>query len=73
MNAAITKKFFSVTDAATRADILKNIAAHYGISTDEALVEVTDDEAESLLDYITGPMRSAALALYRRHGLPIGA
>ncbi len=71
MNATTTKKFFSLTDAATRMDILKNIAAHYGISTDEALAEVTDDEAESLLDYVTGPMRHATLALYRRHGLPI--
>lgn len=71
MNANVTKRFFSVTDAAVRADVLKNIAAHYGISTDEALAEVTDDEAESLLDYVTGPMRAGVLALYRRHSLPI--
>ena len=70
-NATITKTFFALTDAATRADVLKNIAAHYGISTDEAFAEVTDDEAESLLDYITGPMRAATLALYRRHNLPL--
>ena len=36
-----------------------------------ALAEVTDDEAEFLLDYVTGPMRHATLALYRRHGLAI--
>ena len=68
-NAETTKTFFAKTDAATQADILKNIADHYGISSEEALAEVTDDEAESLLDYVTGPMRAATLALYYRHNL----
>lgn len=70
-NADITRKFFSLTDAATKSAILKNIAGHYQITPAEALAEVTDPDAECLLDYITGPTRAGALALYRRHGLPL--
>lgn len=70
-NADITRKFFTLTDAATKAAVLQNIAGHYQISTAEALAEVTDPDAECLLDYITGPARAGALALYRRHGLPL--
>lgn len=68
-NAAITKKFFAAIDAETKTEILTNIAKHYGISEDAALAEVTDDEAEHLLDYVTGPMRSAASVIMQRHGL----
>jgi hypothetical protein len=67
-NAAITKKFFAAIDAKTKTEILANIAKHYGISQDAALAEVTDDEAEHLLDYVTGPMRGAASVIMQRHG-----
>ena len=68
-NAAQTIKFFGLTDGATKNRILDNIAKHYGITRDAAYVEVTDEEAESLLDYITGPERGAAMVLMQRHGL----
>lgn len=69
MNATITKKFFAATDAKTKAAVLDNIASHYGITPAEAEEEVTDDEAESLLDYVTGPVRAATHVLMKRHGL----
>lgn len=69
MNATITKKFLAATDAKTKASILDNIASHYGITPAEAEEEVTDDEAESLLDYVTGPVRTATHVLMKRHGL----
>jgi len=68
-DAAITKKFFSVTDAKTKSDVLKAIAKHYGISPEQAFDEVTDDEAEHLLDYLTGAVRTATSLLMKRHGL----
>jgi hypothetical protein len=69
MNAAITKAFFAATDAKTKSEILASIAKHYGISESQALEEVTDDEAESLLDYLTGNIRSATSLLMKRHGI----
>lgn len=66
-NAQTNAKFLSSTDAATRAAVLANIAKHYGITSDEAYAEVTDEEAEHLLDYVTGPQRAATSALMQLH------
>lgn len=68
-NAQNTKAFFAVTDSKTKAKVLANIAGHYGISQADALVEVTDDEAESLLDYMTEPARAAVSVLLQKHRL----
>jgi len=65
-NAQANAKFLSSTDAATRAAVLANIAKHYGITGDEAYDEVTDEEAEHLLDYVTGPQRAATSVLMQR-------
>lgn len=67
-NAAITAAFFRVVDKRTKADILANIATHYGITPAAAESEVTHQEAEHLLDYVTGPVRAAASLMMRRHG-----
>jgi hypothetical protein len=61
--------FLSATDATTRRDVLGNIAQHYGITAQEALAEVTGPEAEHLLEYLTGSVRSATSVLMRRHAL----
>lgn len=68
-NAEITRKFFGLTDRRTINKILDKIAAHYGITRMEAMNEVMDDEAESLLDYVTGAERTATSLLMKRHGL----
>ena len=68
-NAQINAKFLAATDAATKAAVLANIAKHYGITSDEAYAEVTEDEAEHLLDYMTGPQRAATSLLMKRHAL----
>ncbi len=72
-NGKITAAFLNSTDAATKNDILLNIAIHYGISTQEVLEEVTDEEAESLLDYVTGSMRSSVSVLMQKftYGLKV--
>lgn len=64
-----TKEFLAATDEKCRAAILKNIADHYGITSEAAFAEVTDPDAEHLLDYVTGPMRAAVSVIMERHGL----
>lgn len=66
-NAQINQAFFAATDAKTKADVLANIANHYGITSAEAYEEVTAEEAEHLLDYVTGPTRAAVSVLMQRH------
>jgi hypothetical protein len=61
-------KFFQVIDQVTRDEILTAIAAHYGVSSEEAFSEVTDSQAEPLLEYMVGPQRAATSALMQRHG-----
>lgn len=62
-------RFLALVDPATKADILNNIARHYGISLSEAFAEVTDMGAEHLLDYVTGPMRAATSVLMQKYNL----
>ena len=64
-----TKFFLGSIDSETRNAIISNIANHYGISESQALAEVTDDEAASLLDYLTGITRTATSLLMKRHGI----
>jgi len=68
-NAATTKAFFIATNRATVNMVLDNIAAHYGISRADAFTEVTDVDAESLLDYVTGHARAATSVIMQKHGL----
>ena len=68
-NQAINKSFLSVVDAKTSDEVLSAVAKHYGITKEEALEEVTHEDAEHLLDYLTGPVRTAASVLMQRHGL----
>ena len=65
-NAQINTKFLAATDAATKEAILANIAKHYGITSAEAYAEVTDEEAEHLLDYVTGNERAAVSLMMKR-------
>ena len=46
--------------------VLSNIANHYGISNEDAKNEILDEEAESIMDYITGSTRSAISVIYQR-------
>lgn len=68
-NAQKTYSFLRNADAGTRASIIDNIAAQYGISSSEVLDEVTAIGAEHLLDYLTGSVRSATSVLMQRAGL----
>jgi hypothetical protein len=63
----LNHNFLSLIDIRTRQAILKNIADHYGISMEQAYREITDEDAEHLLDYVTGPTRYAVQALMKRY------
>lgn len=67
-NGSINQEFLAKIDAGSKSKILANIANHYGITVGHALSEVTDADAEHLLDYMTGPERTAASVLMKRHG-----
>jgi hypothetical protein len=65
-NATLTSLFLNSTDLKVKNEILTNIANHYGISIEQAYEEVTDEDAESLLDYLTGSIRSSVSVLIQR-------
>lgn len=68
-NAQINARFLAVSGAKIRNRVLAGIANHYGISTEAALAEVTDADAEHLLDYVTGPDREAVSIMMQARGL----
>ena len=68
-NSKINQAFFNVTDSKTQAAILSAVAKHYGISQADAMGEVIGDEAEHLLDYLTGSVRVATSVIMQKHGL----
>lgn len=62
-------QFLAVIDSQAKAEILKSIADHYGITPEAAYAEVAAEQAEHLLDYMIEPHRSAALVLMQRKGM----
>jgi len=65
-NSTFTIAFLNSTDLRTKNEILSNIANHYGITNEEAYEEVIDEEAESIMDYITGSIRPAISVLVQK-------
>lgn len=61
-------QFLSVIDGQTRSAILQSIADDYGITPDQVFVEITDEKAEHLLEYLVEPMRSATSVIMQRRG-----
>ena len=68
-DGAKNARFLSSIDSKSKSLILESIAKHYGISTSQALAEVTDSEAEHLLDYLTGPAQRYASVLMQAKGM----
>ena len=69
MNSKKNETFLKLVDSETKNQILKSISTHYGCSKEEALEEVTSDEAEHLLDYLTGNIRTATYVLMQKYKL----
>ena len=70
-NAEINEQFLAAVDAKSKDMILSAIAKHYGITPAEMYDELIDEDAENVLDYMTGAERSAAYVLYQRHGFKL--
>jgi len=68
-DGANNARFLSSIDSKSKSLILESIAKHYGISTSQALAEVTGSEAEHLLDYLTGPAQRYASVLMQAKGM----
>ncbi len=68
-NAQKNYSFIRSADVQTRDAIFAAIGSHYGISRSEVQDEVTGADAEHLLDYLTGSVRTATSLLMRRAGL----
>lgn len=65
-NSQINKAFVSSLTSQMKNVIISNIASHYGIDATEVESEIYDDEAENIMDYITGPTRSAISVIYQK-------
>ena len=68
-NAQITTRVLATLDPMTCKEIIDSIAEHYGIDSAAALEAITDPDAEHLLDYLTGTMRTATRLMMKIHGL----
>jgi hypothetical protein len=68
-NAQKNFSFLRSADVQTRDVIFAAIGSHYGITRNEVQDEVTGADAEHLLDYLTGSVRTATSLLMRRANL----
>ena len=66
-NGKINQTFLAATDVTTRNEILGAIAAHYGVTQNEAFDEVVGEEADHLLEYLVGSTRATVRLLMQRH------
>jgi len=62
------QRFLATVDHQSKQGILKSIAEHYGIITEQAYLEVIDSDAEALFEYMIEPTRSATYGLMVRYG-----
>ena len=65
-NAEINRAFLASVSREMKNTIVSNIAKHYGINIYEAELELYDDEAESVMEYVTGPERAAISLIYNK-------
>lgn len=60
--------FLAAIGIEAKSQILATIAERYRVTSAEIFEEVTDDEAEHLLDYMGGSERAAASVLMQKYG-----
>jgi hypothetical protein len=72
-NSKLTIAFLNSLDSKTKNSILSNIANHYGITENQAYEEVIDEDAESIMDYITGSIRTTVSLFFNQFKLRYNA
>lgn len=70
-NSELNILFLDSLDGRIVNQIILNIANHYAITYKEALSEVMDDDAESIMDYITGSLRSTVSLFFKSFKLKL--
>lgn len=70
-NSEINAQFLKAIGSIAASMVLNAIAEHYEVSADDIYKEVTGEGAEKILDYMTGPERSAAHVLYQKYGFAL--
>lgn len=68
-NGDINRAFLDTITPQAKEQILDSIANHYGVTTLDIYDELVDSEAHHLLEYMTGPERSAAHVLMQKYHL----
>jgi hypothetical protein len=64
-NSQINRAFIASLTPPMKTVLLSNVARHYGISYAEAEEEIIDEDAENIMDYITGTERPAFHVVYQ--------
>jgi hypothetical protein len=72
-NSTTTIAFLNSLDLKVKNEILTNIANHYGITNEEAFEEVTDEDAESIMDYVTGNIRATVNLFFNKFKMKYAA
>ena len=70
-NAKLNTLVLSMIDPRTKMYILDTIAKHFGISQADAFSEITDIDAEHLLEYLTGSVRTATSLMMQRYSMKL--
>jgi hypothetical protein len=68
-HGTFNKNFLGSCDVKTMDEILGSIGKHYGISRERVMTEIYHADAEHLLDYLTGEIRTATHVLMKRRGV----
>ena len=68
-NSKLNTAFLNSIDLKVKNEILSNVANHYGISNQEAYEELIDEDAECIMDYVTGNIRSTVSLFFNKFKL----
>jgi hypothetical protein len=60
----LNENFLNSIDKEFKNTILKNVSNHYKIDTNEAYLELIDDDAENILEYLTNDVRVISKIYY---------
>ena len=66
-NAQVNKGFIDSLSVQMNIVVFDNIAKHYGINFQGVADEIYDEEAENIMEYITGKERAAIYVFYKEY------
>ena len=63
----LNKQFLDSIESKKRAVIIASMVVYYGCSSEDAIKEVTSNEAEDLFEYLVEPVRSTVYEMMKSH------